>query len=150
NRKASARIFVGDACLFADVGEGSVSIIMVKEMLGSVILFRRTSDRDSLHFAGAVDVWRRTIFLVVKVGKVANVKIEVTIVVDVTKGSAHAPFGELPLGISHPSLFSNLSESSVSIVAIKLVGSKIGHIEIKVPIVVIISNSHSAAPFGIA
>src|SRR2546421_549883 len=69
-----------------------------------------------------------------------------TIVVVVSKRSAHAPFGKAPVRIPDARRFANFRESAVPVISIELVRTKAGDVEIGKPVVVVVADSAAAVP----
>src|SRR2546425_9207582 len=123
---------------------------MVKEVLFSLVLLRLAGDRDGLHLTRAVRVWSWPVRLVVEFDKISDVKVQVTIVIDISEGRTHAPFGKVPMRIGHTRRPGHFSKSPVTVVAIELVGAIIGDIQIRIPIIVVIAHRTAAAPLGVS
>src|SRR5712691_4269256 len=76
--KPSAWILSGYSRGLADIREGAIAVVMVKEVLFSLVLLRLAGDRDGLHLTRAVRVWRWVNRLVVAFDIIGDVQVRVT------------------------------------------------------------------------
>src|SRR5690242_16851331 len=144
--KAAPGDLLCDSGGLGHVREGSVSIVVVKESLGTLVLVRGAGNGHGLHFAGAGGTGRRTISLIVELRKIRDIQVKEAIVVDVAKGRAHAPLGKGPVRVGYARRFRNIRESAVAIVAVQPIGAIVRHVKVQIAVVVVVTHRHSAAP----
>ena len=123
---------------------------MVEQVLFAFVFFWRAGNGHSLHLTGAVFAWRWEFRLVIEFGEIGHVEIQITVVIVVSEGCTHAPLGEAPTRIGHSCGFAHFGKRPIAVVAIKLVGTEVGHIQIQVTVIIIIAHRDTAAPGGIS
>src|SRR5437667_6879995 len=89
NRKAAPGDLLRDSGGLSDVREGSISVVVIKESLGALVLVGRTGNGHGFHLARAGGTRCGAILLIVEFRKVRDIQVEIAIVVDVAKGCAH-------------------------------------------------------------
>ena len=82
--------------------------------------------------------------------EIGDVKVKKSIVIVIAKRRSHAPLREVPMWIGDARLLADFRERAVTIIAIQLVGTEAGHVNVGKAIVVVITNGAAAVPARIA
>src|SRR5579864_6821480 len=131
-----------NACFTGNVGEGSITIISIQRMLAGPKAARSAYDRDS--FPSAIGILAgNTCSFKREADIVRNEQNEMSDAVIVHEGAACA---EPYLIATQPGFFSDVSEGSVSVVAVQHVLPVCGEKNIVKAIIVVVSDAHSAGP----
>ena len=83
------------------IGELSVSVVVIEDSLFAFKGVGRASNRHFLQLA-RIGIFRpRGKMGRIKFDKICNIEIQQAVIVIVAEGRAHAPFGKLPMRVSH-------------------------------------------------
>src|SRR5229473_2372588 len=141
--EAESAVSLEDAGFFADVGEGSVAVVVIENVLAAVESRRAAGDHDAFVEAGTGFGNRRG--LQVEIDVVGDEKIEVAVAIVVHESAAGVP----ALAVSGDAgFFADVCEGAVTVVVVENVFSEVGNEEIVEAVVVVIADANGLPPAG--
>src|SRR6266404_2543211 len=141
--EAKSAVSLEDAGFFADVGESSIAVVVIKNVLAAVESRRTARDHDAFVEAGTGFGNGRG--LQVEIDVVGDEEIEVAVAIVVHESAAGVP----ALAVSGDArFFADVREGAVAVVVVENVFSEVGDEEIVGAVVVVVAHAHGLPPSG--